>query len=95
MEGTPDDIAIREHRLQSLDGGDLGPGSVNGHGHDAVRDDEIHVRGRRNLSQSVEVQADAWNADDIELSSRRIGRAFQRIGDRVQRFRVRIVRPRR
>ena len=49
--------------------------SVNGHDHDAIGDDEIHVGGGEGFAHGVSDEAGTWDTHDIELAALRVGRA--------------------
>ena len=51
------------------------------------------MRGRRDFAEPVAIEADAGDANDVELAAARIRCSFECPRDGVQRFRVWIVRP--
>ncbi len=94
-EGTPTTLRPGNTALQRVERGGLGGGAVDGNDNDAVGDDEVHMGCGRNFAQRIAIEADAGDADDIELAARGIGCALEGRGDGIERCRVRIIGARR
>ena len=77
-EGTPTTLRPGNTACSAASAASCVGGAVDRHDDDAVGDDEVHVRGGRDLAQRVAIEADAGNADDLELAARGIGRALER-----------------
>ena len=84
-EDMPIDFALPKHILQEqLSAAACVARTVDGHDDDAVRNDEIHVRGRRHFAKRIAIEAGARNAHDIKRFPCGIRRLRQGFRDRVE-----------
>ncbi len=65
-EDTPITLRSVNTCLQGLQRRILRRRAVDGNDDDAVGDDEVHVRGRRDLARGIAIQPDARDAHDVE-----------------------------
>ena len=94
-DGTPTTLRSGNTACSAVERRLLRRRAVDGHDDQAVGDDEVHVRSRRDLAERVAVEADAGDAHHLELAAARVARSFERAGNGVERLAVRIVIARR
>ena len=94
-DGTPTTLWSGNTVCSAGERGLLGWRAVDRHDDQTIGDDEVHVRGRRDLAEGVAIEADAGDARHLELAPRGIRRRFERARDRFERLAVGIVVARR
>ena len=90
-KSTPTTLRPGKTRLQGFERRFLRRRAVDRHHDDAVSDDEVHVRGGRDVARRVAIQPDARDAHDIEPTAHRVRRRLEGAGDLLERRRIGVV----